>query len=1140
MNNIQNYTPKDKSLIKSVNINRNYGLNSDYIEYHIYDLNNNLLYSNYNFSNYFTSIDSQIKSNDTANQLYITPSEDISNSGFHSGEFNITYNFLRKYFGTDFNVRFFIKEISSDRKELRLSSNEISNEVINLEFKKFIEEFNKLSYYKDFYLNFGNNLLIIGVNVALDNNTSPNSILIKLYEPLPSELDIKSTCWIVETIGESESFSVSFIPDEKTKEEFFLKGPNFNLDFLDKQNSSTEYFNYNQLYNSSLTSSAQQAMNLIKEKGIELSIDYTDYSNFIHFSSAEERLLNFYYKLSLIENYSNELNITTNSITGSTSSSYAVSSSISILQNNINNIIDRFDGYEYFLYYDSSSYSWPKSTNAKPYTLYSVTSSQALTWLGSSDNNNSYFGGQLLSASNYDNSNENYLINTIPGYLLEDPQNESYLIFLSMIGQHFDNVWIYSKAITDIYKANNNLYKGISKDLVSYALKSLGLKLYTNNFSSENLFQYLLGVTPSGNYLYPTSSFETLVTASIYNTNFYSTPLDELNKETYKRLYHNLPYLLKSKGTERGLRALISCFGIPDTILRISEFGGSDKESGSFEHYYNRFSYCLDNGLGGFVRVPWAPSYYKFIQTGNDGIVPDAIEFRFKPKFPINRNIQTLFQIGSGSSSQLGMTLRYNPISATGSFENYGNVDFVLYNSSNTSQYISCSVYLPVFDGNWWSLLVYRETGSLNKSLSSVNNTYKLFVKNSIYNGHDGEYIGYQASSSLYVTSSNYNLSWINYSTSSLLGALGGNGTLNGISTSSFSGSFQEYRNYVAGTNLTNNTSSITVSLPENSFNFHVMNPESIETNTLTSSYTDLIYRLPLGNNLYTYNHGLNPLYYSTHPAYSSSYQSIPSTGSFLMSAGFSISSLYGIAQYGTDIYGGISGSSGSIVISWGLVTGYPSSNSYKTNIEYYYINSPNTGIDKRITDKIRIYSPNMLSGSISESFTTTGSILSPYTSIQKNPEIALTPDMHTLEIALSPSNEISDDIVSQLGYFNIDDYIGNPEEETNINYPRLEELKKFYFKKYIRNYNLYDYIRLIKYFDNSLFKMIKDFVPGRSNISTGIVIKSHILERNKISRHIPEFTSLTYSQSLDIGNYSADDGGILNKFKNYIIGGNF
>ena len=45
---VQDYSKKDESLIKSIIVNRNYGLSDDYIEAHIYNLNDELLISNYN------------------------------------------------------------------------------------------------------------------------------------------------------------------------------------------------------------------------------------------------------------------------------------------------------------------------------------------------------------------------------------------------------------------------------------------------------------------------------------------------------------------------------------------------------------------------------------------------------------------------------------------------------------------------------------------------------------------------------------------------------------------------------------------------------------------------------------------------------------------------------------------------------------------------------------------------------------------------------------------------------------------------------------------------------------------------------------------------------------------------------------
>ena len=69
---------------------------------------------------------------------------------------------------------------------------------------------------------------------------------------------------------------------------------------------------------------------------------------------------------------------------------------------------------------------------------------------------------------------------------------------------------------------------------------------------------------------------------------------------------------------------------------------------------------------------------------------------------------------------------------------------------------------------------------------------------------------------------------------------------------------------------------------------------------------------------------------------------------------------------------------------------------------------------------------------------------------------------------------------------------------ESRTSYNSLDKLQDTYFNKYTSPYDWRDYIRLIKYFDNSLFKMLKDFVPSKTSLSTGVVIKQHILERNR------------------------------------------
>ena len=107
---------------------------------------------------------------------------------------------------------------------------------------------------------------------------------------------------------------------------------------------------------------------------------------------------------------------------------------------------------------------------------------------------------------------------------------------------------------------------------------------------------------------------------------------------------------------------------------------------------------------------------------------------------------------------------------------------------------------------------------------------------------------------------------------------------------------------------------------------------------------------------------------------------------------------------------------------------------------------------------------------------------------------------MNYVEAGFSPQDEVNDDIISQLGSFNIGEYIGDPRQVSSslTYYPDFNRLRDSYFTKYISNYNLWDYIRLIKFYDNSLFKMIKDFTPARTSLATGIIIKQTMLERNK------------------------------------------
>jgi len=579
---LQDYSIEDTSLITNLEVSSVFDTQRDKIEFFIYDLNRQILFSDVNgYPNFTVSNDGSI---------ILDPGANVLSQGFREGQFNVVYNFVSPILASTPDLRYFISEISPDRTEIRLDTTQIPNDLVitsSLALQNTIAT-STGSYY-DFYLDFGNNNLAIAVNNLLDTSSVDNpTVLIKLYEPLPSEFDIKTECWGVVKVADSLAYNVNidFI-FELVDTSINLKGPNFNLAISDQINNSTQYLSYSGLKQTTGSLSqgtgslSYQLNNLLAQTGITVNIDYSDYSNFIHFSSAQTRLENFYYKLQLLEGYNYSASLSSNSSSGS----YYVSSSNIVWQAKIDEIITGFDNYEYYLYYTSASTAWPKTGPTPPYVNVGTSTVTGLNWLAN----------QLLVAEEYDIENNNALTLAIPSYIRDDSQNEKFELFVEMVGQLFDDIFVYLQNITTKFDADNRLNYGVSKDLVADILRDMGITIYQNNFSSNDVYQALLGLTPSGSlynlpyttaqYPVPSGSFLDYITNYVTASSTSSlAPTDDINKERYKRIYHNLPLLLKKKGSVAGLRDLITTFGIPDTILRINEFGCREKNPNTWDN----------------------------------------------------------------------------------------------------------------------------------------------------------------------------------------------------------------------------------------------------------------------------------------------------------------------------------------------------------------------------------------------------------------------------------------------------------------------------------------------------------------------------------------------------------------------------
>ena len=624
---VSRYTADDLRLITSQKIQKSFGAPNDYIEYYVYDIGNNLLETSYNYNKYKLPSDFSLNSGINPNLnidnvtstgaevgsvsnlsttasypiIEIDPVMDLENLGYSSGEFKVQYNIFKNKISNFPSASLFVKEISPDRTEIRAGSVVLTNDQIESGSLALIDYYNSSSYFDPFLLNFGNNTQELVTNIVLNKVDTGYEILFKLYNELDDIIDEKTSFWVVEEISTPYIFDINLDAILTAPAVKKLRGPNFRNRGQNRRNTNTT----NTAYQNSdgLGLNNDSLLNLNISQSINININYDGaggdnggFRNFVTFGSAVSRIQNFFTKVQQIEIGNNFINYYT-PYAATTSS---LQSEINSYSSSINNTITNFDGFENYLYFNSGSLTsslqygitpYPKLSTNKPYILYPSTASQAVTW----------YNNIILNAEDYDSDNINYFKYSVPSYVVDDPDNANYLIFLNMMGQYFDNIWIYIKSITDINLANNNLNVGISKDVVYNLLQSLGISVF-NSFGDNTILQYLSGAN-TGSYSYSGSLNNFSYTSSYLN----NIPKKDLLAESYKRIYHNLPLLLQRKGTVAGLRTLLSTFGISNqdyytisgstyytptgsavtsSVLNVKEFGGSSK-AGMLAGYNN-------------------------------------------------------------------------------------------------------------------------------------------------------------------------------------------------------------------------------------------------------------------------------------------------------------------------------------------------------------------------------------------------------------------------------------------------------------------------------------------------------------------------------------------------------------------------
>ena len=422
----------------------------------------------------------------------------------------------------------------------------------------------------------------------------------------------------------------------------------------------------------------------------------------------------------------------------------------------------------------------------------------------------------------------------IPTHIKDNTDNNLYVSFVNMIGQHFDHIWTYIKHLDQ--SNNSDHVNGISKDLVYYQLKSLGIETF-DQFENADLIEYILGEGSLGSNSYDAPLNQTMITAS----NDGSIAKRDITKEIWKRLYHNAPYLLKTKGTERGLRALMSCYGVPSTILNVKEYGGPVKDKTG----YKTFSYEKSGlALHGNTRLEHGKY---FIETNWSSSLTDAlsasaktVEFRIKPFR--NGNSPHFYQLwalaGNNDATSDDVLkephLRLFPytgsadISSSGDAFQYGKISLIV------SGVISASTsHFPVYNGDFWNVFIGTEGTSGSDANIEFGAYQANFLKNvSYYRGSMllGEEDRQKTFGDPFFGGNNKG-----GSKASFFGGLPSDNIP--FNNAGFSGSMQEIR-YHFGELLSHDT-----------LVKHALEPFMYSGNTTSSAYDNLVLRLPLGSN---------------------------------------------------------------------------------------------------------------------------------------------------------------------------------------------------------------------------------------------------------------------------------------------------
>lgn len=302
----------------------------------------------------------------------------------------------------------------------------------------------------------------------------------------------------------------------------------------------------------------------------------------------------------------------------------------------------------------------------------------------------SWYSLKAKEADFYDKHNDNSMMSNTPEFITRDDDNSDYFDFLNFIGHQFDLIHLYVEGIGSIKQPLNNPDKGIPNDMVSHMLNYFG-----------------------GGFV----GYDDGEVSALMNQVTTKSHIDFINKFKdrkniiWRRILNNLPQMLKAIGTEQSVRIMFRCYGIPDYLFRIREFGGVEYNtdlSDEAVYSFDTFDYYLNISKGNqYIELDW----------GNPSYDINTLEFRFG---------FTGFDDGSErnphivvASSPGKWEFGYEP-SEENLEQIYGRFYFSIYDSEGTTTrtYLrdthTGSEWIHPFNNSLYDILIRRQSGELD------------------------------------------------------------------------------------------------------------------------------------------------------------------------------------------------------------------------------------------------------------------------------------------------------------------------------------------------------------------------------------------------------------------------------------------